>query len=365
MRFYKRKFLIAIICLAVSAALTWKVFDSAERSKETVTLVQASARVEKGALITPGMLRRAEVGAFGAPAAALSAEDAALGKYAACDMYPGDVITPEKLKTIDEIADGYIQKIREQNKTAVSIQLKGISPGLSGKLKPGDAVTVCVFKGKGGFGADEGEAVIYPELQYMEIAAVTNNRAEDIKYEPDREVNHDSIKNLGDTAIPATVIFIADERQAVRLVEAENTGVIHLIFRGRGEYAQELLKRHEAQTNSDTGYIATAIPGVGSYTGYVAAAIPGAGGEAGYAATATPDAGSEAGYADVPGADVAAGHAATATPADAPGADAMPAAGNVGGSDAVAMSGTDAVAMSGSDSAAPAVSVGDDRFLLD
>ena len=244
MRFYKRKFLFAFLCLATSAALTWKLFDVVDSTKETVTLVQASCRVEKGMRVTADMLRRVEVGAYGVDALALRTEEGIVGKYAACDLYPGDMLTPDKFKMIDEIADSFVQKTRESGKAAVSIQLGGVSASLSGKLKTGDVVSAYVFINEGGVGSNRGSVVTYPELQYLEIAAVTNNRAEDINYEPDREIDYDRMKTLADSAIPSTVIFIVDERQALRLVEAEKTGMVHLVFRGRGEYAQTLLGRY-------------------------------------------------------------------------------------------------------------------------
>ena len=253
MRFYLKKFVLALLCLTVAAALTWKLFDVAESTKETVTLVQTSRHIEKGTRITADMLRKVEVGAYGLDGRALNTEEAAVGKYAAGDIYPGDALSPEKLKTIDEIADSYVQKTREKHLSAVSVQLKGVSAAMSGKLKTGDVVAAYVFIGEGGIGSNKGEVIVYPELQCLEIAAVTNSRAEDILYDPEREIDYDRVKATGDAAIPATVVFIADERQAIRLVEAENTGVIHLVFKGRGEYARELLEAFNAGAGSYDG----------------------------------------------------------------------------------------------------------------
>lgn len=246
MRFYKKKFFLALLCLAVSVVITWKLFETVDASKETVTVIQASERIEKGVPVTADMLRRVEIGAYGIDARSVKSEDEILGKYAACDLYPGDMLFPEKFKDIGEIADNYVIKTREANKTAVSVQLKGVSAALSGKLKTGDAVSAYVFISEGGVGSNKGSVAVYPELLCLEIAAVTNSRAEDINYEPDKVIDYERMKTLGDSAIPATVVFIADERQAIRLVEAENTGVIHLVFKGRGEYARKLLDEYEA-----------------------------------------------------------------------------------------------------------------------
>jgi pilus assembly protein CpaB len=247
MRFHKKKFFIALLCLAVSAALTWKLFDSVDESKETATVIQASERIEKGTLVTAGMVRRAEIGSYGLDARTIKSEGEILGKYAACDIYPGDSLILENFKEIGEITDNYVIKTREAGKSAVSVQIKGVSAALSGKLKTGDVVSAYVFVSEGGIGSNKGGVVVYPELQCLEIAAVTNSRAEDIDYEPDRPTDNERMKALGDSAIPATVVFITDERQAIRLIEAENTGVIHLVFKGRGEYARKLLDEYETK----------------------------------------------------------------------------------------------------------------------
>ena len=246
MRFYRKKFILALICLAAAAALTWKLFDAVEGAKQTVTLVQVTRRVEKGTRMTGEILGAVEVGSFGLDGRALVSDESVIGKYAACDIYPGDILTPEKFRDFSEIADNYVYKTRETGKSAVSVQLKSVSAGMSGKLIAGDVVSAYVFVGEGGVGSNKGSVATYPELEFLEVAAVTNSRAEDIRYEPDREADGEKGKASGDSSIPATVVFIADAEQALRLVEAENAGAIHLVFRGRGEYAQQLLTEYEA-----------------------------------------------------------------------------------------------------------------------
>ena len=265
MRFYRKKFLIALLCLAASAGLTWKLFEIVDSSKETVILVQVSRRLEEGTRVSADMLCRVEVGAYGVDGRALKTDEGIIGKYAACDLYPGDMLTADKFRTIDETADKYVLKTRENSLSAVSVELKGVSAGLSGKLKTGDVVSAFVFVSEGGMGSNKGDVIVYPELQYLEIAAVTNNRAEDIHYEPERDIDYDRVRATGDSAIPATVIFIVDEQQAVRLVEAENTGAIHLVFRGRGEYAQELLNNwYGAPPENSSSAEAGSAGGIGS-----------------------------------------------------------------------------------------------------
>jgi pilus assembly protein CpaB len=242
MRFAKRKFLVAALCLLAAAGVTWRIFAMAESTRDTAAVVRVLKRVYKGTRITRDMLHSVEVGAYGLGAEALTGWDGVVGKYAAADLFPEDNLTAEKFEEFENMADSYVQKARDARLSAVSVELGGISAGFSGKLKVGDVVSAFVFVGKSGSDAGKGEVVLDPELKYLEIAAITNNRAEDIEYEADGANDSAGISRVqGDVRVPASITFIVDTVQAIRLIEAENTGKIHIVYQGRGAYGQELL----------------------------------------------------------------------------------------------------------------------------
>jgi pilus assembly protein CpaB len=256
----KRKFLVAIVCLAVAALLTWRLFDIADSTKDVAVVVKVARRVDKGTLIAQDMLRVAEIGAYGLEGDLIESADSVTGKYAATDLFPEDNLTAGKFTDINDMADNYVQKARDASLSAVSVGLGGISAGLSGKLKIGDVVSALVFVAQGGQAASNGEVISYPELKFLEIADITNNRAEDIGRETGFDGADTGKRNQGDAQIPASVTFLVNQEQALRLVEAENTGKIHLVFQGRGAHGQRLLNRGtESKAAQSSGFEERAV----------------------------------------------------------------------------------------------------------
>ena len=247
MRFVKKRFFSALGCLAVSAVLTWKLMEIVDLSKETTHVLQVTKLVEKGTMLESELLTKVEVGAFGVRTGILADKEAVIGKYAVADLYPGDNLTMEKLVDFEEVADNYVIKTQNRDKVAVSVDVKGISASLSGKLQVGDIVSVLVYVDDGSQGIGRGSVRDYPELKFLEIAAISNNKANDILYEPEIPSENGHQKHTGDEAIPASITFITNETQALRLVEAENTGSVHLVFRGRGEYGKKQLEAFEQE----------------------------------------------------------------------------------------------------------------------
>ena len=242
MRFIKKRFLISFICLIVSVLLTIQLMKMTEKTKETVHVIRVNSKIERGTQIKEDILKTVEVGSYGVQQDIISSKEQVIGKFAAADLYPEDNLTNEKFTEIDILSDSFVIKTQMDRKTAVSVALKGISSSLSGKLKKGDVVSVYVYVQDNTHGFDQGYVKSYPELQYLEIAAITNSKAVDVIYNAEYEDDKSSKSTSGDAAIPASVTFIADERQAIKLIEAENIGNIHLVFRGRGAYGMRLLE---------------------------------------------------------------------------------------------------------------------------
>jgi pilus assembly protein CpaB len=123
----------------------------------------------------------------------------------------------------------------------ISITLPSLASGVSGKLQPGDVVTVMAIMKNGtpdqslsiesensdndSFQAPQ--TVIYPELQYVEVCAVSSSDGSDAEVEAEPTSNE---KNK----LPATITLYVTEEQALRLTDLEQKAVIHLAFVARG-----------------------------------------------------------------------------------------------------------------------------------
>ncbi|MFZ5966464.1 MAG: RcpC/CpaB family pilus assembly protein [Bacillota bacterium] len=75
------------------------------------------------------------------------------------------------------------------------------------------------------------QVVIYPELHGLEVYNVENARTQNTAEV--RKQQSDSQSSFGDP-VPKAITLIVTEAQAEKLVEAEYTGKLHLIFEKRG-----------------------------------------------------------------------------------------------------------------------------------
>jgi pilus assembly protein CpaB len=75
------------------------------------------------------------------------------------------------------------------------------------------------------------QVIIYPELKGLEVYSVENSRTQSIAEV--RKQQAGGQPSSGDP-IPKAVTLVATEAQAEKLIEAEYTGKLHLIFEKRG-----------------------------------------------------------------------------------------------------------------------------------
>lgn len=246
MNILKSKLLIAALCILISAVIVWQVSKYAESSKDVTKIIKLTTQVEPNVEIKENMIREVEAGKFNLPNGLINDRKDIIGKYSAETIYPDDILFPVKFKDKADMPDQFLYELKPEQ-VAVSVSIKTLAAGMSGKLMPGDIVSVLVYK-KGDYqegGTPEGEVVEYPDLKYVEIGAINNNKAQDLGVET-KDVMKDESTTSMDTIIPATVTLLVNERQAKTLAMADNTGVIHIVFRGRGSAAADMLSKNAA-----------------------------------------------------------------------------------------------------------------------
>lgn len=199
----------------------------------TVMVLRAAEDISAGTKIQSKHLAMAEVGKFGLPDAVIKDKALIEGKIAQTDIAKGDYLFPRKLG--DFVADEKLDRIAGDNKMLVAVSVLSIAAGLSSHLKSGDFVTVAVFSNQKT--AEEGsqsappKVILYPELKGLEVYSVENSRTQSTAQV--REQQAESQPSSGDP-IPKAVTLVATEAQAAKLIEAEYTGKLHLIFEKRG-----------------------------------------------------------------------------------------------------------------------------------
>ena len=141
----------------------------------------------------------------------------------------GELITSDQIKLVE--VGGYNMP------DAVSVSIKSFAAGLSGKLEPGDIVSILV--------SDYGELkeTVSPiELLYVQVLAVTAGSGLDTD---EYEKNNKAIED--EKELPSTLTLKVSAEQAKLLTELEVKGRIHtvFVFRGDKENTQKFLDEQE------------------------------------------------------------------------------------------------------------------------
>lgn len=238
MKLFKNRYVIGILCIITALLIVFLAVPALHSSnqRETVPTVRVKQTIGAGSLITAEMLETVTV-----PEKLINGGISdiafAVGKYAAADLFAGDYLTAQKLSG----SIGYQSSFpagTAKGKTVVSVTLPTLASGVSGHLLPGDIVTVMVLP-KGSViqslgvepeteEKDLSGAVIYSELQYIEVCMVTASDGTDASVDahPDKAKKNN---------LPVTVSFYANSKQMLLLAELEHQNTIHLAFVARGK----------------------------------------------------------------------------------------------------------------------------------
>lgn len=234
MKILKNRIFLIILCIILAATISFVLLPKLYADKgATVTVLRAVEDIPAGIRIEDKHLALVEVGKFGLPDGIINDKAQIIGKIAQTDISKGDYLFPKKLGEF--IADEKLDRIAQDNKRLVSVSVPSIAAGLSSQLQSGDIVTVAVFSSR----KDEGntsqstssQVILYPELKGLEVYSVENSRTQSTAQVREQQAENQQGAN---DPIPKVVTLIVTEAQATRLIEAEYTGKLHLIFEKRG-----------------------------------------------------------------------------------------------------------------------------------
>ncbi len=202
---------------------------------EKISIIRVSENIQKGEQITSKMVETVEIGGYNLPDSVLKQEENIVGKYALTELHAGDYVLNSKVSDEPLANYEYLTDFNGKER-AISVSIKSFATGLSGKLEPGDIVTVLASD----FG-DLRETVSPDELQYVEVLAVTAGTGLDTD---EYDINQESIEK--DKELPSTVTLKGSVEQAKLLAEMEAKGKIHVVFVYRGS-KENAVKFLEAQ----------------------------------------------------------------------------------------------------------------------
>ncbi|OJU08707.1 MAG: hypothetical protein BGN88_05225, partial [Clostridiales bacterium 43-6] len=208
MKILKNKYVIFAICLILSGIIAFVIVPTSNESVSgAVEIVRVSKQIEKNTVISDDMLEYATVIPMGLPDDIIKEKQAIIGKVAAVTLLPQDNLVPQKFTDTYSITNKELYNMDNPNNLAVSISVKTLAASMSGKLLPGDVVSLY------GFSLENKSLVLYDDLIYVEVLAITNSKAEDLDK---RTANSES--DTSDVVIPSTITLSVNRTQAKELV---------------------------------------------------------------------------------------------------------------------------------------------------
>ncbi|MFB5678077.1 Flp pilus assembly protein CpaB [Paenibacillus terreus] len=245
MKWFKNRSILGACCIILSLILCLGIAPLINRSASgTIAIVRVIEDVDKGTPIKLEQVETVEVGAFHLPQEVLKSADDVVGRYAATDLKKGDYFLPSKLSAVP--LDAYLMRLDGQ-KQALSVTIKSLAAGLSGKLQPGDIISLIA--------ADYGDlrsTTLPPELKYVEVLSVTTSSGLDAQTGTSEETSED------DRELPSTLTLLVLPEQAILLTDIENKGKLHaaLVYRGDTKTAQTFIAKQDEyfiaqQTNTE------------------------------------------------------------------------------------------------------------------
>lgn len=238
MNILKNRTVVGVFCIVISLLICFVLTPLFNRSvSEKTKIVRVVKDIKNGDEIKKDMVQVVEVGGYNLPENVVREPDSVIGKFATADFLVGDYILMEKLSDTPEVENTYLYHL-DGTKQAISVSIKNLAEGLSGKLVAGDIVSVIAPDYK-----KQGATVIPPELNYVEVIGVTASSG----YDTDTEENTGNAEEEKEKQLPATVTLLASVEQAKILAELEAEGSIHLslAYRGSKENAEKFLSLQE------------------------------------------------------------------------------------------------------------------------
>lgn len=234
MKYIKNRYVIFALCLILAGAIAFVIVPKSNKNMaESVDVVKVTKQIEKNTQITEDMLEIKHMPKQAVTQSTITDKKQIVGKVSNVQLLPEDNLVMQKFTEVGTETDKALYEMDNSKQLAISVTLANLASSVSGKIQPGDVVSVY------GFINETKQLADYTDLQYIEVIGVSNSSAEELSTR-----NSDSETDSSDKVVPATVTLSVNRNQAQELVVLENTSSIHIVFVGRGEISRKLLQNN-------------------------------------------------------------------------------------------------------------------------
>ena len=233
-KYIKNRYVIFALCLILAGVIAFVIVPKSNKNMaESVYVVKVTKQIEKNTQITEDMLAIKQMPKQAVTQNTITDKKQIVGKVSNVQLLPEDNLVMQKFTDVGTETDKALYEMDNSEQLAISVTLANLASSVSGKIQPGDVVSVY------GFINETKQLADYTDLQYIEVIGVSNSSAEELSTR-----NSDSETDSSDKVIPATVTLSVNRNQAQELVVLENTSSIHIVFVGRGEISRKLLQNN-------------------------------------------------------------------------------------------------------------------------
>ncbi len=234
MKYIKNRYVIFALCLILAGVIAFVIVPKSNKNMaESVDVVKVTKQIEKNTQITEDMLEIKHMPKQAVTQSTITDKKQIVGKVSNVQLLPEDNLVMQKFTEVGTETDKALYEMDNSEQLAISVTLANLASSVSGKIQPGDVVSVY------GFINETKQLADYTDLQYIEVIGVSNSSAEELSTR-----NSDSETDSSDKVVPATVTLSVNRNQAQELVVLENTSSIHIVFVGRGEISRKLLQNN-------------------------------------------------------------------------------------------------------------------------
>ena len=234
MKYIKNRYVIFALCLILAGMIAFVIVPKSNKNMaESVDVVKVTKQIEKNTQITEDMLEIKHMPKQAVTQNTITDKKQIVGKVSNVQLLPEDNLVMQKFTEVGTETDKALYEMDNSEQLAISVTLANLASSVSGKIQPGDVVSVY------GFINETKQLADYTDLQYIEVIGVSNSSAEELSTR-----NSDSETDSSDKVVPATVTLSVNRNQAQELVVLENTSSIHIVFVGRGEISRKLLQNN-------------------------------------------------------------------------------------------------------------------------
>lgn len=233
-KYIKNRYVIFVLCLILAGVIAFVIVPKSNKNMaESVDVVKVTKQIEKNTQITEDMLEIKQMPKQAVTKNTVTDKKQIVGKVSNVQLLPEDNLVMQKFTEVGTETDKALYEMDNSEQLAISVTLANLASSVSGKIQPGDVVSVY------GFINETKQLADYTDLQYIEVIGVSNSSAEELSTR-----NSDSETDSSDKVVPATVTLSVNRNQAQELVVLENTSSIHIVFVGRGEISRKLLQNN-------------------------------------------------------------------------------------------------------------------------